>query len=214
MLGPLVLDPFEWVYTRRIYMRELPMLNFNKDEEAAEEASSLCNPIDPRKMNWKEVTVVMPAVKSRPRISGLVIAVEGYTLGLLEGWGITPDLVVTDFDFEPQRLLHYGGIVVGHAHGDNIEFFREWSRKVRNVIPTVQVWPRGCSMLVPGFTDGDRAIYLAYYMGANMIKVYGFDPGIALKRDDEVKRIKLRIAQYFIERLSKRGGAVIMIEPH
>lgn len=200
----LVLHPLEWAYTRSIYTREFPMLNFSADEEAASLAPRYCGDVNAIfRLPWDEVTIVMPAVKERPVVRGLLIAVEGFTLALLRSWGLKPDVVVTDFDFHPWELINYGGLVLGHAHGDNIPSFETWAPRVNRLIPTVQVWPRGCSVLVPGFTDGDRAVYLAYCMGARLIRIYGFDPSRPVKRMDDVKSRKLALAKHLIDRVGR-----------
>jgi uncharacterized Rossmann fold enzyme len=68
----------------------------------------------------------------------------------------------------------------------------------------VQSWPRGCTFNISGFTDGDRAVYLAYYMGAVEVTVSGFYPHLVLKRDDAVKRKKLDLASHLLRRLRSR----------
>ncbi len=111
----------------------------------------------------------MPALAEKPRQrGGLIIAVEGRSLSILSGMGIRPDVVVTDFDFEPEKLIGYDGVVLGgHAHGDNMGIFKGYAGRMARIIPTVQSWPTGCSILPPGFTDGDRAAYIAAYMGGH-----------------------------------------------
>ncbi|GGP19217.1 hypothetical protein GCM10007981_02010 [Thermocladium modestius] len=200
----LVLDPLEYELTRAIYSR-IPGLNFSGDAVAAREAPQFCNsPLsDLRGLDWSEVTIVMPALAEKPRQRGLIIAVEGRSLSILSGMGIRPDVVVTDFDFEPEKLIGYDGVVLGHAHGDNMGIFKGYAGRMARIIPTVQSWPTGCSILPPGFTDGDRAAYIAAYMGARIIHVYGFKPDVVIKRDDAVKRAKLDVAKIFMNRVAR-----------
>ncbi len=201
----VVLDPMEWVLTRSVYTRALPQLNFEGDEVAAKVASGFCDHVDLEGLDWGTVHVVMPPAQTRPLGNGLVIAVEGYTVRKLLDWGIRPRVVVTDFDFQPEHILNCDCLVFGHAHGDNIGRFIEFAGKLRGrLVPTVQVWPRNCGLLLPGFTDGDRAVYLAYYMGARVINVYGFNKYVVVKRMDEVKRIKLDLAEAFIGRVLRK----------
>ncbi|WP_054842857.1 hypothetical protein [Vulcanisaeta distributa] len=214
MRGGIVLDPMEWLLVRNYYMTMLPQLNFSGDYLAAELAPSFCNyDGDLREFRWDVVNVVMPAAEVRPSDDGLLIAVEGYSVRLLRDWGLNPDIVVTDFDFMPEELINCDCLVLGHAHGDNIEYYPKYASKVRKLLPTVQVWPRGCSLLIPGFTDGDRAVYLAYYMGSREIRIYGFNPGKTVKRNDEIKRAKLEIAKALIDRVIRKAvGSNTMIK--
>lgn len=50
-------------------------------------------------------------------------------------------------------------------------------------------------------------------MGAREVRIYGFDPGKVVKRDDEVKRVKLEIARALINRvIQKAVNSNIMIK--
>lgn len=202
----MVFDPLEWIITRSIYTSMLPGLNYSRDYKAAELASSFCNSdIDHLwNFNWGSVSVVMPPAETKPDSGDLIIAVEGYSAHLLRNWGLKPQIIVSDLDFMPEELVNCDCIVLAHAHGDNIDYYPQWASRIQRLIPTVQVWPKGCSLLIPGFTDGDRAAYLAYYMGARKIKIYGFNPRKIVKRDDEIKRKKLEIAEVLINRIMRR----------
>ena len=202
----IVLDPMEWLLTRSYYMAMLPQLNFIDDYLAAELAPKFCSyDGDLKEFKWDVANIVMPPSEVRPTDDGLLIAVEGYSVKLLRDWGLSPDIVVTDFDFKPEEVINCDCLVLGHAHGDNIAYYPKYASRVRKLLPTVQVWPRGCSLLIPGFTDGDRAVYLAYYMGAREIRIYGFNPARVVKRNDEIKRMKLEIAGVFINRVVRKA---------
>ncbi len=206
MRSGIVFDPMEWLLVRSYYTAMLPQLNFRDDYLAAELAPNYCSyDGDLREFNWDIVNIVMPPAENRPVNDGLLIAVEGFSVKLLHEWGLSPDMVITDFDFMPEEVINCDCLVLGHAHGDNVTYYPKYASRVRRLLPTVQVWPRGCSLLIPGFTDGDRAVYLAYYMGAREIRIYGFNPGKAIKRDDEVKRVKLGIAEALINRLLRKA---------
>ncbi|WP_054857706.1 hypothetical protein [Vulcanisaeta sp. JCM 16159] len=212
MRGGIVLDPMEWLLIRNYYMAMLPQLNFKDDYLAAELAPSFCNyDGDLREFQWDVVNIVMPPAEVRPGDDGLLIVVEGYSVRLLRDWGLSPDIAITDFDFVPEELIDCDCLVLGHAHGDNITYYPKYASRVRKLLPTVQVWPRGCSLLIPGFTDGDRAVYLAYYMGAREIRIYGFNPGRVVKRDDNVKRIKLDIAKTLINRVIRKSASMNIV---
>ena len=207
MRRSIVLDPLESQLSRLIYMRAMMGLglNFSNDVKAAELAGDYCSS-DPDQLwslNWETVTIYMPPYVGEPKPRGLIIAVEGYTLRRLLNDGVIPDIVVTDFDYEPDNIIGFKGIVIGHAHGDNINAYVKYAKYVGRLIPSVQVWPINCSILIPGFTDGDRAVYLAAYMGSRQITVRGFNPSVPIKRSDNVKMAKLKLAEYFINRASR-----------
>ncbi|WP_291998857.1 6-hydroxymethylpterin diphosphokinase MptE-like protein [Caldivirga sp.] len=203
----IVLDPLEFKLSRAVYIRAMSGLglNFSNDAKAAELAGDYCSS-DPDQLwslNWETVTIYMPPYTGNPNPRGLIIAVEGFTLRKLLGDGVVPDIVVTDFDYEPDNVMGFNGIVIGHAHGDNLDAYIKYAKHVSRLIPSVQVWPSNCSILIPGFTDGDRAVYLATYMGSRQIIVRGFNPDAQIKRSDEVKKTKLKLAEYFIGRASR-----------
>lgn len=211
MKGGIVLDPLEWEFTRNLYKSLLPWLNFDGDYQAAQLAPKYCNyDGDLREYDWSMVNIVMPPAETKPSDEGLLIAVEGYSVELLKNWGLKPDIVITDFDFKPDKILNCDCLVLAHAHGDNMSYYPKYASEVRKLLPTVQVWPKGCSLLIPGFTDGDRAVYLAYYMGASEIRIYGFNPSKVIKRDDLTKRLKLDIASIFINRVIQKGKSRII----
>ena len=105
------------------------------------------------------------------------IAADGATSVLLKT-GIVPDIIVTDLDGCMDDILRaneMGSIVVVHAHGDNQDLLREYVPKLRNVIGTTQTRPPYGLYNFGGFTDGDRCVYFAKYLGASDIKLIGFD---------------------------------------
>ncbi|HPM26777.1 MAG TPA: DUF115 domain-containing protein, partial [Methanothrix sp.] len=105
------------------------------------------------------------------------LAADGATASLLEH-GILPAIVVTDLDgFFPAILQanQMGSIVVVHAHGDNLEALMRYVPLLDRVIGTAQCRPPEGLYNFGGFTDGDRAVFLAREMGAASIKLVGFD---------------------------------------
>ena len=199
MCKPAIFDPLEWAYVRSLAISLLPELSFHRDEEATRTAASL-EGVDIgvlKDFDWGEPVVYMPPFE---KVVGgsVVVAVEGYSARKLATRGIKPDVVVTDLDFEPE-WVGAGRVVVAHVHGDNY-----WRVPKRDGVYTVQTWPRGCTFNISGFTDGDRAVYLAYYMGAERIAVSGFYPYATVKRADSLKQRKLFVAAHLLARLSRR----------
>ncbi|MHC3439915.1 6-hydroxymethylpterin diphosphokinase MptE-like protein [Natrialbaceae archaeon A-gly3] len=99
---------------------------------------------------------------------------------VLEDHGIGVDCMVTDLDKNPEtvvRLTDRGAPVAVHAHGDNIPAVREIVPDCTDeyVLGTTQAAPRGPVVNVGGFTDGDRAAFLADHAGAASLEFVGWD---------------------------------------
>ncbi len=93
--------------------------------------------------------------------------------------GYRPALIVTDLDGAPAETLALAqaGIPVAiHAHGDNRSAIDHWVPKFpsERLIPTTQVAPRGVVRNFGGFTDGDRAAFLADHVGATTLSFPGW----------------------------------------
>ncbi len=94
--------------------------------------------------------------------------------------GVEPDLIVTDLDGDTKLQLEMnlkGVPIVMHAHGDNINLLNKWSSKFKgHVISTCQCKPPDESICnFGGFTDGDRAAFIADHFGAKKIILNGWD---------------------------------------
>jgi uncharacterized Rossmann fold enzyme len=106
-----------------------------------------------------------------------LLAADGATAVLLEH-GMVPDILVTDLDGPFPGILkasQMGCIVVVHAHGDNLTALERYVPLLEKVIGTVQCWPPQGLYNFGGFTDGDRAVFLAREIGAASIELVGFD---------------------------------------
>jgi hypothetical protein len=123
--------------------------------------------------------------------------------------GVAVDLMVTDLDKNPDTaatLTHRGTPVAAHAHGDNVPALREWLPRFRSAltIPTTQAAPRPPVVNPGGFTDGDRAAFLADELGAASLVFVGWefdDPTV-----DAAKAKKLRWAARLLGWLERRRG--------
>jgi uncharacterized Rossmann fold enzyme len=123
--------------------------------------------------------------------------------------GIPVDVMVTDLDKNPDTAVERtvtGTPVAAHAHGDNIPALREWLPRFRDAytIPTTQAAPRPPVLNVGGFTDGDRAAFLADALGAKSLVFVGWDfddPTV-----DGMKAKKLRWAARLLCWLETRRG--------
>ena len=108
------------------------------------------------------------------------IVADGVTTALLE-YNIQPDIIVTDLDgkISDQILANKrGSLLIVHAHGDNIEKIGKYVPKFNeDIVGTIQINPAPYQNIFNfgGFTDGDRAVFIADHFNAKTITLYGFD---------------------------------------
>ncbi len=129
----------------------------------------------------------------------VVIAADGATSILLK-LKIYPHIIVSDLDGNMEDIIEAnkkGAIIVVHAHGDNVERLKRYVPELKNAVGTTQSKPFGNVYNFGGFTDGDRAAFLAKAMGAASIVLVGFD--FADREVSEIKRKKLQWAKKLIE---------------
>jgi uncharacterized Rossmann fold enzyme len=94
--------------------------------------------------------------------------------------GVRVDLMVTDLDKNPvtARALTLEAVPVAvHAHGDNVDAVETHVPLMasQRVLPTTQAAPAGPVRNFGGFTDGDRAAFLADHLGAAELRFPGWD---------------------------------------
>jgi len=125
--------------------------------------------------------------------------------------GITPDIIVTDLDGDKETFRKIGKsktIFVVHAHGDNISKLN-LIKNFKNCIGTTQTKPFGKLQNFGGFTDGDRAVFLASYFKAKKIILLGMDFGKRIGKfsntkpsERTIKLKKLKKAKSLLEWLA------------
>lgn len=125
--------------------------------------------------------------------------------------GIKPDIIVTDLDGDEDSLIKAGrtnSIFVVHAHGDNIAKLY-LAENFKNCIGTTQSKPFKNIQNFGGFTDGDRAVFLASHFNAKKIILFGMDFGKKIGRyshtkvtERKIKLKKLRKGKSLLEWLS------------
>ncbi|MHC1627827.1 MAG: 6-hydroxymethylpterin diphosphokinase MptE-like protein [Candidatus Nezhaarchaeales archaeon] len=148
---------------------------------------------------------------------GVIVAADGACSKLLEV-GVVPHVVVTDLDGNIDDIYECwckGSYVVVHAHGDNIPALEKHVQKFTNkIIGTTQTKPIGCLYNFGGFTDGDRAVFMALELGCKAILMIGMDLSRKvgkyskpwLKNDEDVwpfKRAKFNIARRLLSWASR-----------
>ena len=118
--------------------------------------------------------------KKQNFINKTKIAADGVTTALLK-YNVQPDIIVTDLDgkISDQILANKkGSLIIVHAHGDNLEKIINYVPKfTRDIIGTTQInpIPYENTYNFGGFTDGDRAVFIADHFHPKSIYLYGFD---------------------------------------
>lgn len=112
-------------------------------------------------------------------IEGHVILAADAASEVLYSAGILPDAVFTDLDGATDLYVSMnegGTIMVIHAHGDNIPLIYNWVPRFTGIsVYTTQSAPLPHVHNFGGFTDGDRAVCAALALGADNVRIIGFD---------------------------------------
>lgn len=143
----------------------------------------------------------------------VLVAADGATTAMIEE-RVVPDIVATDLDGNIDDILLAnlrGANMVIHAHGDNIERIASLTPFFTSILGTTQAQPIGNLYNFGGFTDGDRALFLAVALGAEEITLAGMDFGDVvtkysrpnlesdLGQADDFKKKKLLYAEKFTQ---------------
>jgi len=136
---------------------------------------------------------------------GIIVA-AGASVTQIINEGVEPDLMVTDLDGdnELQQDLNLKSVpAVIHAHGDNIKQIKKWAEKFEGpVVSTCQCAPLKNDIYnFGGFTDGDRACFIAEHFGAEKIVLNGWDFDRPYELNNSEKLKKLKWAKKLIESL-------------
>ena len=150
----------------------------DSDVESAELLVSKCKNSEPNLRFEGKVTVVGAAAEPGVKSQYPIVVADG-AIGAIEDLS-TVALIVTDGDGTPhiERALNKGIPICLHAHGDNVE---SWSKILsqinerQEVFLTHQTPIEIDGMYNPGgFTDGDRAVCIAFALGATEVELVGF----------------------------------------
>ena len=150
-------------------------------------------------------------------LNRVLIAADGATSAVIQYRN--PDIVVTDLDGEVEPQLaawHQGAWLIVHGHGDNLERVEQVMPNVQaRVIGTIQTQAFDKLFNFGGFTDGDRAAFMAHELGASKIYLAGMDLGQKIGRhsgdkDLERKLIKLKICGELLAWLAGELGAPVI----
>lgn len=142
------------------------------------------------------------------RIEGVDLVFSASTATeILREFGHEPALHITDLDKDEELTVdrsHRGQPVILHAHGDNRGQLETYvpQMNMTAVLPTTQSKPTAVVKNFGGFTDGDRAAFLAHALGAEHIEYCGWnfdDPNVTPQ-----KRRKLDWAERLLHWLERR----------
>jgi uncharacterized Rossmann fold enzyme len=205
----------EWHEWRPIYEAILADFGFDRaaDERARDDLAAVARPFDPDRLDCTGRTVAVagagPSLEAdadRVAAADRVFAAST-AAGRLADAGVAVDAMVTDLDKNPETVAartRRGDPVVVHAHGDNRDLLDEWLPAFDgdHVLATTQAEPRDAVRNPGGFTDGDRAAYLADWLGAERLTFVGWDfddPALS-----GMKARKLDWAERLLELLERR----------
>lgn len=114
----------------------------------------------------------------RPALENSVTVAADAALNIMLESGLEPHAVFTDLDGAGPLLKRFRGLQVIHAHGDNMDLLCSLVPRIEApTVGTVQVYPRGRTRVLGGFTDGDRAVSAACWLGARRVALVGWDLG-------------------------------------
>jgi uncharacterized Rossmann fold enzyme len=141
---------------------------------------------EPRHLDWEGKTVAVAGGASTLRAeldtarSADVVVAASVAADRLRDEGIAVGCLVTDLDKNPETvgaLTEEEIPVAVHAHGDNIPAINAVIPTVETeyVLPTTQARPNRPVRNFGGFTDGDRAAFLADWAGAETLHFPGWD---------------------------------------
>ncbi|WP_396612382.1 6-hydroxymethylpterin diphosphokinase MptE-like protein [Haloferax sp. S1W] len=171
-----------------VYQLILDDFGFDRgaDERARDVLASLATQFDRDRLDWDGKTVAIcgaapTLADDLDRLDDADSIVAASTAAdVVREAGYDLDLMVTDVDKNPDTaatLTASGTPVAVAAHGDNIPVIREWVPKfdADNVLATTQAAPVGPVVNWGGFTDGDRAAFIADELGADELMFAGWN---------------------------------------
>jgi uncharacterized Rossmann fold enzyme len=201
-----------------VYERILADFGYDRasDEHARDRLAALVTTFDESRLDRLDDAAVAvagagPSLEAEASVAAdadIVIAAS-VAADRLRAAGVTVDLMITDLDKTPataRDLTREGVPVAVHAHGDNVPAVERWVPQLdgEHVLPTTQAEPKGPVRNYGGFTDGDRAAFLADAFGAAALRFPGWDFDDASVGPE--KRQKLVWAERLLHWLERRRG--------
>lgn len=159
-------------------------------------------------------------LRKRGFLKKVLISADGATSAVMKYR--RPEIVVTDLDgkiSDQLKAWSRGSWLVVHAHGNNLHRVKEVVPRIRTrIVGTTQTRPFGKLFNFGGFTDGDRATFLAHELGASLIYLAGMNPEGEIgkysgRKNPARKRLKLQICREMLEWLKELGARVVEFSP-
>ncbi len=200
-----------------VYAEILDDFGFDRaaDERARDVLAEFAEPFDVSRLDCTGRRVAIaggaPSLAGEATVAADadVVFAASTAVDVLAAEGVGVDLMVTDLDKNPataRQLTESGTPVAAHAHGDNVPAVREHvpDFDVEHVLGTTQAEPTDSVSNFGGFTDGDRAAFLADHLGAAELVFPGWDfddPAVGAQ-----KAKKLAWAERLLYWLERRRG--------
>ncbi len=193
------------------------------DERARDRLVELCDrPVfDPEQLDFtNEIVAIAGGAPTlgedldQVRAADTVVAAS-VAADRLQAAGIAVDVMVTDLDKTPEtarELAAAGTPVVVHAHGDNIPAIESAlpAFDLSFLLPTTQAEPTPPVRNFGGFTDGDRAAFLADSVGAEQLLFPGWDfDDPAVSQEKQQKLVWAERLLYWLEQRRDEQFAVL-----
>jgi uncharacterized Rossmann fold enzyme len=219
-----------WVDWQPIYLEIVDKLHLNPfaDQEATRFLTGILKEVNPEPLlkeleqiiKGKTVVICGAGPSLEAHLQSLIanedfrpvyIAADGAVSALLN-LDCECSVIATDLDGNLDDIMEAterGSIAIVHAHGDNIDKVREIVPKLGMVLGSTQVEPTDRAFLWGGFTDGDRACYIATTYSPSRVFLAGMDFGNIVGKwskprhdshfpANERKKVKLDIAKSLI----------------
>jgi uncharacterized Rossmann fold enzyme len=208
-------DTWEPVYERILADFGFPRAADERARDLLADLVADADTLTPRALDFRGQRVAiagaapsLPDELDRVRGADLVVAASDAATVCREH-DVPVDCMVTDLDEwgdVARALTAERTPVAVHAHGDNQPAVREVvpGLALEEVLPTTQAAPAGPVYNTGGFTDGDRAAFLADHCGAAELVFVGWDfddPDLGA-----MKRRKLVWAERLLRWLERRRG--------
>ena len=152
--------------------------SLDSDIDSAKLLVSKCKNSEPNVRFEGKVTVVGAAAEPGVKTQFPTVVADGAIGAIADLSSVA--LIVTDGDGTPhiEKALNKGIPICLHAHGDNVESWNDILSLIddeQEIYLTHQTPMTIGGMHNPGgFTDGDRAVCIAFALGANEVELVGF----------------------------------------
>ncbi len=122
-----------------------------------------------------------------------ILAADGASVAYKEFSGADPEIIITDLDGFPEsevEMVNRGSIPFVHAHGNNINRLLKYVPQMNIAAGTTQTFETKFVKNYGGFTDGDRAAFIAYGFGAKEMYLAGMDFGCVIGKYSNLKKFE------------------------